>query len=167
MTSNLGVESFGRAAAGFAGPDAAGDAPEHFAREVERFLRPEMFNRIDRIITFMPLEKATLRQIARRELRLLERRDGIRYRDLRLQFADGVVDAIVEHGYEPRYGARAIKRAVASYVLAPLAARLNDYSGDIPLAADIDVGRDRDSCRRAGRGPRKRFPPACGNCCTA
>ena len=31
MTSNLGVESFGRAAAGFVGPSAATDAPEHFA----------------------------------------------------------------------------------------------------------------------------------------
>ena len=69
MTLNLGVDSFGRAAAGFAGPTPSGDAPEHFTREVERFLRPEMFNRIDRIITFMPLEKAALRQIARRELR--------------------------------------------------------------------------------------------------
>ncbi len=160
MTSNLGVDSFGRAAAGFAGPSAASDAPEHFAREVERFLRPEMFNRIDRIITFVPLEKATLRQIARRELGLLERRDGIRYRDLRLQFAEGVVDAVVEHGYDPRYGARPIKRTVARYVLAPLAARLNDYAGDLPLAANIDADGTaiRAAVRAVARGSGSRRP---------
>jgi ATP-dependent Clp protease ATP-binding subunit ClpC len=139
MTSNLGVESFGRQPPGFGRPDWSAAAQQHFVGEVQRFLRPEMFNRIDRVVTFSPLEKETLRQIARRELRLLDQREGIRYRALETRFGDSLVDEIVRQGYEPRYGARPIKRAIERHLLVPLAARLNECSAEAPLAAEIEA----------------------------
>jgi ATP-dependent Clp protease ATP-binding subunit ClpA len=143
MTSNLGVESFGRPPSGFDRPDLAAGAQDHFAREVERFLRPEMFNRIDRIVTFLPLEKPTLREIARRELKLLGQREGIRSRRLDLRFDDFLADEIVRLGYDPRYGARPIKRAVERHLLAPLAAKLNEYSSDAALLAEVGLQADQ------------------------
>jgi ATP-dependent Clp protease ATP-binding subunit ClpC len=168
MTSNLGVESFGRQPAGFGRPDWHGQAQEHFVREAEQFLRPEMFNRIDRVVTFAPLQEDTLREIARRELRLLSRREGIRYRGLETHFADSVIDEIVRLGSDPRYGARPIKRAVERHVLAPLAARLNEYSADVALTADVaadgdDIGvqvRAQRSDGAAGRVLREHHRPA-------
>ena len=152
MTSNLGVESFGRQPSGFGRPDWTAAAPQHFVREVERFLRAEMFNRIDRVVTFVPLEKDTLHRIARRELRLIEQREGIRYRGLETHFGDSVVDEIVRRGYDLRYGARPIKRAVERYLLAPLAARLNEYSAETPLA--VAVESDGRGIRVSVRGQR-------------
>jgi ATP-dependent Clp protease ATP-binding subunit ClpA len=153
MTSNLGAESFGRAAIGFGDADeAVAKAEEHFAREVERFLRPEMLNRIDRIVPFLPLDEATLRHITRRELGLVQNRDGLRYRDLELTLSDEVVDAIIRRGHDPRYGARPIKRAIDRHLLAPLAAAVNTYSSATPLRAAAGVEKGEI---RVAAGPRR------------
>ena len=71
-----------------------------------------------------------------------------------------MVDAVVENGYDPRYGARPITSTVARYVLAPLAARLNDYAGDLPLAANIDADGTaiRAAVRAVARGSGSRRP---------
>ncbi|MDB5294153.1 MAG: ATP-dependent Clp protease ATP-binding subunit, partial [Phycisphaerales bacterium] len=55
MTSNLGAERFGQAGFGLreAG-GAGGDAAAHFTEAVRDFLRPELFNRIDRIVPILP-----------------------------------------------------------------------------------------------------------------
>ena len=75
MTSNLGTESFGRQVPGFHAAGTAGQqAADHFVRATREFVRPELFNRIDRIVPFQPLDQPTLEAIARRELKLLESR---------------------------------------------------------------------------------------------
>jgi hypothetical protein len=138
MTSNLGAESFGRHAVGFReSHEAFMAAAEHFTREVRDFLRPELFNRIDRIVSFLPLDEDTLLALARRELDLLRQREGIRYRDVCLDYADEAVHELVGLGCDPRYGARPLKRAVDRHVLAPLAAAMNDYAADTPLTAFV------------------------------
>lgn len=143
MTSNLGTESFGRETSGFARSAArTAGAQDHFVRATEEFLRPELFNRVDRIVPFLPLEEAVLHRIANRELGLLERREGIRYRNLKTSFAPAVAEEVVRRGFDRRYGARPIKRAIDRQVLAPLAAALNDASPDLALQADVDVGPD-------------------------
>ena len=112
-----------------------------------------MFNRIDRIVTFLPLEEDVLRRIARRELRLLDQREGILTAALETRFADSLVDEIVRRGYDPRYGARPIKRAVERHLLAPLAARLNEYSAEATLTAEVECdGREIHISVRSRRG---------------
>ena len=148
MTSNLGTQSFDRGSVGFGGTsDVLSTAQEHFVREVEQFVRPEFFNRMDRIVPFLPLDQQTLRKIAQRELALLRRREGIRYRNVQVSFSDSVVAEIVRLGYEPQYGARPLKRAIEQHLLAPLSEALNQRSGDAPLRADIDLVGNRPTVR--------------------
>ncbi|MGE3851735.1 MAG: AAA family ATPase [Planctomycetota bacterium] len=130
MTSNLGAASFRSGGTGFGAgtADEAREAVQHFTAEVQRFLRPEMFNRIDRIVPFLPLSEATVRGIAERELDLVRARDGLRYRGVQLQVDTGVAAHLAVAGYDPRYGARPLKRAVERQLLAPLAEELNDSS---------------------------------------
>ena len=91
MTSNLGAESFQQGAFGFASDgQARSQARDHFVNEVRAFVRPELFNRIDRIVPFAPLDEETTLHIARRQLALLAERDGIRYRGVRLELAPEV-----------------------------------------------------------------------------
>ncbi|HET6880570.1 MAG TPA: AAA family ATPase [Pirellulales bacterium] len=158
MTSNLGADSFQRGMSGFAPTPAGSDqAREHFVRHVRQFLRPELFNRIDRIVPFAPLDRATIAAIAQRELAEIYRRDGIVYGGVSLDLSPEVTDRLVERGYEPRYGARPLKRAIERQLLAPLAAGLNAYSGDLARTGEarLDDGELKVVVRarpnRAGR----------------
>ena len=134
MTSNLGAESYRRGAVGFAGEANAADFSErHFEREVKAFLRPEMFNRLDRIVPFAPLDRATIARIARREIDHVLAREGLRFRGVSLKLDDAVVDHLAQGGFDPRYGARPLKRAIERQLVAPLAEGLNRYGEGLRL----------------------------------
>lgn len=119
MTSNLGVESFREAGFGF--NDASHDWRSHFEREVQRFVRPELLGRIDRIVPFAPLPRDVVKQIALREINLLKDRPGIKYNNLKLDVHNDVVDYLCELGYKPKYGARPLRRAIEQHLSVPLA----------------------------------------------
>jgi ATP-dependent Clp protease ATP-binding subunit ClpC len=139
LTSNLGAESFQAGAPGFGtgGADADG-AKRHFVREAEKFLRPELFNRLDRLVPFAPLDQSTIQHIARREWDKVLARDGVRFRGVKVAAADGVVPHLAARGFDPRYGARPLKRAIERELLAPVAHQMNRYSAE--LALDVAVG---------------------------
>ncbi len=144
MTSNLGAESFGRAAPGF-GRDGADEQKTHghFEARVREFLRPEMFNRLDRVVTFLPLSRSVLHDITRRELERLQQRDGVRYRPLAMQFDASLAPWLVDRSYDPRYGARPLQRAIERHLFAPLAGGVNEYQGERPLSVDVVPGAQR------------------------
>lgn len=138
MTSNLGAESFRQGAIGFSdGADTERHAAAHFMNEVRKFVRPELFNRLDRIVPFMPLSTTTAHHITTRELDLVCRRDGIRYRGVATSIAQTVSEHLTRVGFDPRYGARPLKRAIDRHLLVPLAEQLNDYSANTPLDAAV------------------------------
>jgi ATP-dependent Clp protease ATP-binding subunit ClpC len=139
MTSNLGAGDFMRGVRGFADPASRRDATRHFVTAVRQSLRPEMFNRIDRIMPFAPLGEETVVEIAARELEKLRRRDGLRYRGVTLDAPGDVARALARRGYDARYGARPLKRAVERELLLPLAEKLNRQGGDKPLVVGVRV----------------------------
>lgn len=145
MTSNLGAESFGSGPFGLSRATTPGatHAREHFTDAVRAFLRPELFNRIDRVIPFLPLDSDSIRQIAAREISLISRRDGIRQRDLRLDASDAAINHLARAGYHPLYGARPLKRHIERDLLAPLADSINQYAPTTLLAATVDALNDR------------------------
>jgi hypothetical protein len=128
MTSNLGAQEY-RAGVrlGFGGSGGSvSSAAEHFIGEAKKRFRPEFFNRIDHIVPFGPLDRDHLRRIVVKELEGLRRRDGIRERQLRLELDPALVDRILERGFDPRYGARPLKRQLGTEVLRPVAENLNE-----------------------------------------
>jgi ATP-dependent Clp protease ATP-binding subunit ClpA len=140
MTSNLGAESFQRGLVGFGQAAATrAAASKHFTNAVRTALRPEMFNRIDRIVPFAPLDEATVLEIAEREIERIKARDGIRYRGVELKVWDGVTKHFAHRGYDPRYGARPLKRVIARELLAPLSEALNERTDDHPIRANLWV----------------------------
>jgi ATP-dependent Clp protease ATP-binding subunit ClpA len=145
MTSNLGAESFGSGPFGLSRATTPGatHAREHFTDAVRAFLRPELFNRIDRVIPFLPLDPTSIQQIAAREISLISRRDGIRQRDLRLDASPAAITHLARAGYDPLYGARPLKRHIERDLLAPLADSINQYAPTTPLAAAVDVFDNR------------------------
>ena len=144
MTSNLGAESFRHSAVGFAGEDAlAAVAERHFEREVKSFLRPEMFNRLDRIVPFAPLGPETIAGIAEREIELASRRDGLRLRGVNLVLDAGVTEHLAQRGFDARYGARPLKRAIERELIAPLAEWLTRYANDVAIDCRVSVTENK------------------------
>ncbi len=140
MTSNLGAESFGKSIEGFGTSTFSPDrAREHFESEVKKFLRPEIYNRVDRIIPFLPLSGETARLVSRKELKRAEMRDGVVMRKLKLDYGEDVIDFLARNGFDARYGARPLKRIIEQRLLTPLARELNRRPESSVLAVEISV----------------------------
>jgi ATP-dependent Clp protease ATP-binding subunit ClpC len=144
MTSDLGARGAFRAHLGLVDSrDERANAREHFREAVRDFFRPEMFNRIDALIAFAPLDGPTLRRIVERELELLRNRDGFRLRGVELILSGDIAGYLVRKGYDPRYGARPLKRITENELVTPLASRLNAYPDDVSLSCTVSEVEDR------------------------
>lgn len=151
LTSNLGATSFQSGRLGFATGQVQRLAREHFTNEVQRAMRPELFNRFDRIVPFSPLDQATVLAIADRELALLRTRDGLRFRDL--EIGEGVAAHFARTGFDVRYGARPLKRAIERGLLVPLAEAINSYPANQDLRAVVRLEGGEVLCEVSSRGP--------------
>ena len=82
--------------------------------EMKQFFRPEMINRIDEIIVFRQLTKDEVKEISE----ILLKQVGARLveRNLSFTMTDAFKDRLVEEGYDQRYGARPMRRAIARLV---------------------------------------------------
>src|SRR3954462_976054 len=114
MTSNLGSELIvgRREPLGFGSSDDGGDSDlrDRLMRRLRESFRPEFLNRIDEIVVFQQLEGEQLRQIT--DLLLEETRRRMRAQDIDLEFAPEAVDWLAEHGYQPEFGARPLRRVI-------------------------------------------------------
>lgn len=138
MTSNLGAESFQRGLVGFGQAAATRQAAsKHFTNAVRAALRPELFNRIDRIAPFAPLDETSALRIAEREIERVKTRDGVRFRGVTMNIGEGVARRFAHRGYDPRYGARPLKRVIERELLVPLSEQLNQRRDDDPVRVNL------------------------------
>lgn len=119
MTSNIGGAELVQRGIGFT-PSQGKVSDDAFRREIEKVFRPEFVNRVDRVVAFSPLDTDAIRQIVSRELARVLRRSGIVRRRITVEVAPSVVEFMTEKGFDPRYGARPLKREVERRVLLPL-----------------------------------------------
>ncbi len=87
-------------------------------------VRPEFLNRIDEIIMFDPLTKADIREILHIQEAELQKR--LSESGITVQFTSAFEDHMVEHGYDPSYGARPIKRLMQRELVNTLAKSILD-----------------------------------------
>jgi ATP-dependent Clp protease ATP-binding subunit ClpC len=121
MTSNLGA-GLSRAI-GFTGNEAG----SRYREAALRFFRPEFFNRMDQVVTFQPLKSEAVKAIALRELEAIAKREGLLRSGVRVVWSEALVDRLASVGFDPRYGARPLQRAVEREVVAPLARWLLEH----------------------------------------
>jgi ATP-dependent Clp protease ATP-binding subunit ClpC len=125
LTSNIGsrqLTDFGTGV-GF-GTGNRTDKKEELEKSVidgalRKAFAPEFLNRIDDVIVFNTLEKEDLAKIIRLELKsLLNRMKDL---DYPLVLEDAAIDFLAEKGYDPKFGARPLARAIQKYVEDPIA----------------------------------------------
>ncbi|MFS0732447.1 ATP-dependent Clp protease ATP-binding subunit [Microbacterium sp. 1P10UB] len=119
MTSNIGSE-FLASRSGAIGFLADGGGPTGFGSEkdlrdrvmgrLREAMRPEFLNRIDEIVTFRKLDRVQLERIVHLLLKATSAR--LARREVALEVTDAAAAWIAEHGYEPEYGARPLRRLI-------------------------------------------------------
>ena len=119
MTSNIGSQYL------LEGIDENGniktDAETMVMNDLRSHFRPEFLNRLDEIIMFKPLTKDNIGGII--ELMLADVNKRLEDKELSIQLTDAAKSYVIEHGYEPAYGARPLKRYLTKHV-DTLAARM-------------------------------------------
>ncbi len=113
LTSNIGAQRG-------ASPGFLPTAPAS-AHAVTQFFRPEFFNRLDAVVPFHALTVENMRVIAEKELRDLAKREGLAAYQLTLSWNDAVLDLLATSGFDARFGARKLQRALAEQVVQVLA----------------------------------------------
>jgi ATP-dependent Clp protease ATP-binding subunit ClpC len=120
LTSNIGSAIPSGVGVGFE-RDEGHFAPAGVERAVARSFRPELLNRLDRVVVFRPLERETMRSLLRNELASVLERRGFRTLPWAVEWDESAVDFLLDRGFSAELGARPLKRAVERFVLAPLA----------------------------------------------
>jgi ATP-dependent Clp protease ATP-binding subunit ClpB len=118
MTSNLGSHQI-QELDGDDSPEAYLQMKAAVMGVVQAHFRPEFINRLDDIVVFHPLDKAQIKQIARIQLRGLEKR--LAERGIRIELSDKAYELLGNVGFDPVYGARPLKRAIQQQLENPLA----------------------------------------------
>ncbi|MEO6873833.1 MAG: ATP-dependent Clp protease ATP-binding subunit [Opitutaceae bacterium] len=145
MTSNVGAQllqrqtsmGFGAAALNF---NDAEKMREKVLEEAKRVFKPEFLNRISDITFFRPLDKNDLTKIVELETANFSKR--IAERKITLEFSPESKALLIEKGYDEKYGARPLRRAVEHYLEDPLAEAI--LRGDVKDGEPVLVARDGD-----------------------
>ena len=119
MTSNIGSQYL------LEGIDEEGniktDVENMVMNDLRAHFRPEFLNRLDEIIMFKPLTKSNIGGII--ELLLADVNKRLEDKELVIRLTDAAKNYVIDHGYEPAYGARPLKRYLTKHV-DTLAARM-------------------------------------------
>lgn len=140
LTSNLGSPYI------LEGIDENGNITDEARGQVETLLkqqfRPEFLNRLDEIIFYKPLAKTEIIKIV--DLMLADLQKRLDDKHLRINVSDAAKHYIVEHGYDPNFGARPLRRFIRSRVETIAAKKIiggNLSAGDV---IDIDLDENGD-----------------------
>ncbi len=143
MTSNIGAKQFQTDRIGWSKNTDLVEISDHFTTAVQKHFRPELYNRIDKIIPFHPIGKEVVQFVVQREIELLKKREGIKYRRMDLSIQEEVIEHLAIVGYDPKYGARQLQRTIQNQLTIPLSQQLNLHDFDDQLIVDILLKDDK------------------------
>ena len=146
MTSNIGAAQIQDASERGLDPEAVA------LEELKRFFRPELLNRIDEVVVFHALSRAEIRQIV--DLLLAGTARRLAERGMTLQVTDAAKDKLAEVGYDPRYGARPLKRTIQKLVENPIASGIlrKEFGEGDAVRIDLDIKTSQLITRRVVPG---------------
>lgn len=138
MTSNLGSDIL------LEGVDEDGnflDGTHEAIKEIlHRHFRPEFLNRVDDTVLFSPLTEHHMERIVDKFVAQLQAR--LNHQDIVLHLSDDAIAWLAEHGFDPIFGARPLKRFMTKQLENPLAKAL--IAGDIQSGDHVQVDLHED-----------------------
>ena len=142
MTSNAGAHTISSSRTMGFGAEGPRSVQDYEAmkgavmKEVRDLFRPEFINRVDELIVFHALTQEDIRQITEMMLRQVAER--LKDRDIRLSWDKNVREKLSEEGYDPKFGARPLRRLIQRTVEDTLSEAL--LAGSVSLEEPIRLG---------------------------
>jgi ATP-dependent Clp protease ATP-binding subunit ClpC len=155
MTTNVGASLIQRQTTmGFAAAKSSDfhdmdKLKEKVLEEAKRVFKPEFLNRINDLVVFRPLDKNDLLKIVEIEAAKVVKR--LAARNIHLEFSPESKTLLIEKGYDEKYGARPLRRAVEHYLEDPLAEAL--LRGEVKEHEPILVVRNGDKLEFKAQSP--------------
>jgi ATP-dependent Clp protease ATP-binding subunit ClpC len=144
MTSNLGAREISKGGGlGFHSQDPKSNYEiirDKVKEEVERAFNPEFLNRVDDTIVFHPLTKEQIGEIV--HILLEDVHTRLAEEGLTLKLSDAAVGFLVERGFDEKFGARPLRRAIQRYLEDPLSEKilLAEFQDGEEIFVDLDAG---------------------------
>ena len=153
MTSNLGARDITKGSAlGFQKTDPLSSyevMKSKVETEIERAFNPEFLNRVDDAIVFHPLTREHITEIVHILLKDVGKR--LEEEDLKLTLTEAAVDFLADKGYDQKFGARPLKRAIQRYLENPLSEKIliSAFTAGDEIAVDLDASGEELSLEAA------------------
>jgi ATP-dependent Clp protease ATP-binding subunit ClpC len=155
MTSNVGSNMItDRTALGFSDQEEGfqssyQDMKSRVMGEVKKIFRPEFLNRLDDTIVFHQLTKSQVRQIA--DLLLGDLQDRLKEEhNIEITLYRSAKDLLIENGYDPKYGARPMRRAIEQMIETPLSELI--LQGEFPDGSKVRVTAQKGDLKFSKQG---------------
>ena len=144
MTTNAGAAHSARRSIGFAEQDNSTDAME----VIRKSFAPEFRNRLDAIINFKSLDMPVILMVV--DKFILELEAQLALKDVSITVTTAAREWLAEKGFDPKMGARPMKRVIQEQIKRPLAddllfGRLSEGGGDVRIDAPAAGEAERDS----------------------
>ena len=157
MTSNAGAHiigsgrtmGFGASQKGGAGDYEA--MKENVMKEVKDLFRPEFLNRVDELIVFHALNEEEILQIT--ELMLRQVAERLEEQEISLTWEKKVAEKLAKEGYDPKYGARPLRRLIQRTVEDTMSEEL--LKGNVQLGQKIVLKVKDDKIVPVAKQPKK------------
>lgn len=143
MTSNLGTDIIEKDRVGFkAHPNVSQENVKNKLLEVLRnYFRPEFLNRVDEVVIFKPLTSLNIQSIV--ELQLQKVTDRLANKYITIEYTSNLIKWLAKRGFDPKFGARPLKRLIEKEVLNKLAKEI--LAGHIQTGATVQVKVKNDT----------------------
>ncbi|MDE7221687.1 MAG: AAA family ATPase, partial [Ureaplasma sp.] len=130
MTSNIGADRI------------LNNEKSKVMEELNRYLKPELINRIDEIVIFNPLDEKVVKEIS---IRLLDEvSERLHQEGYLIKFNNAISEIIAKRAFDPQYGARPIKRWIQKHIENNLAQLIiqNEISKNFEFKIDFNDSDD-------------------------
>ena len=163
LTSNIGAEFIDKMSSfGFTSNVGGDDKQYELAKDkvmssLKDYFRPEFLNRLDEIVLFNILSPEALKEIVNMQVKIVA--DRLKTKDITLEITPAVYEYLGKEGYDPKYGARPLKRLIQSKILTPVASFM--VSNGVMEGGTIVVGlapgtdKERQFTFTVKKAPRK------------
>jgi len=157
MTSNLGARDISKGGGlGFHSTDPQDSyeiMKDKVAQEIERAFNPEFLNRVDDTIVFHSLTKEEIGQIV--HILMADVRTRLEGEGISLRLTDAAIDFLVHEGYDEKFGARPLKRAIQRYLEDPLSEKILQAEFSNGDEIEVDVSSDEKALTLQVESPTK------------
>jgi ATP-dependent Clp protease ATP-binding subunit ClpC len=152
MTSNLGAREINKGGGfGFSQGDEETDYElmrTKINEEVKRIFNPEFINRVDEIVVFRQLDRIDMMSII--DVVITDMLSKVSEKNIHIELTKSAKEFIIEHGFDPVYGARPLKRTIQRYIEDPIAEDL--LRGKFSEGSLIRIKRKGDVLEFVGTG---------------